>query len=335
MYSTAVQRITESTGEPVETGLGGSVDVIGASHPHPRNRGEHHQVPTPLFPEELRGVSEYRDLRQEIRGDDVESVLSIVLGAGLVSEYAERENHDPDGAVLLGDLTQKFGMGIHRVCVELDGSHGFCTGLLHPSYLRRQICTAPSRQYDGSPWGESGGDFQPDLAAAAQQQQRSDCGFCSSAHADQSGRSGTVHYSRVMAATPADATALTDDALGFLTERHLATLTTLRPDGTPHVVAVGFTYDAEALVVRVITNDVSQKAINARRGGYAAVTQVDGARWLTLEGPASVREDRESVVDAENRYAQRYRVPRENPTRVVIEVRVQRVLGSRSLLSRQ
>ncbi|MDV8023206.1 TIGR03618 family F420-dependent PPOX class oxidoreductase [Rhodococcus sp. IEGM 1330] len=137
-----------------------------------------------------------------------------------------------------------------------------------------------------------------------------------------------------MAAIPADATALADDAFEFLAERHLATLTTLRPDGTPHVVAVGFTYDAEARCARVITNDVSQKSINAGRGAYAAVTQIDGARWLTLEGPASVRNDRESVVDAENRYAQRYRVPRENPTRVVIEIQVQRVLGSRSLLDR-
>ena len=137
-----------------------------------------------------------------------------------------------------------------------------------------------------------------------------------------------------MAAIPADATALADDAFEFLAERHLATLTTLRPDGTPHVVAVGFTYDAESRCARVITNDVSQKAINAGRGAYAAVTQIDGARWLTLEGPASVRDDRASVVDAENRYAQRYRVPRENPTRVVIEIQVQRVLGSRSLLNR-
>ena len=36
------------------------------------------------------------------------------------------------------------------------------------------------------------------------------------------------------------------EALTFLAERHLATLTTLRPDGSPHVVAVGFTWDAEA-----------------------------------------------------------------------------------------
>jgi hypothetical protein len=38
-----------------------------------------------------------------------------------------------------------------------------------------------------------------------------------------------------------DPARLTDDVLGFLTERHLATLTTLRRDGSPHVVAVGFT----------------------------------------------------------------------------------------------
>ena len=41
-----------------------------------------------------------------------------------------------------------------------------------------------------------------------------------------------------------DLDALPADVLDFLTERHLATLTTLRRDGTPHVVPVGFTYDA-------------------------------------------------------------------------------------------
>ncbi|MGA9375886.1 MAG: PPOX class F420-dependent enzyme, partial [Mycobacterium sp.] len=36
----------------------------------------------------------------------------------------------------------------------------------------------------------------------------------------------------------------------------------------------------------------------------------------------------------ELRYAQRYRPPRENPRRVVIEVRIERVLGSSTLLDR-
>ncbi|EAP97939.1 hypothetical protein JNB_13283 [Janibacter sp. HTCC2649] len=121
---------------------------------------------------------------------------------------------------------------------------------------------------------------------------------------------------------------LSADALDFLTERHLATLTTLRADGSPHVVPVGFTWDNEAVVVRVITNDVSQKAINAGRSGTAAVCQVEGRRWLSLEGRSRVLDDADSVLDAETRYAARYRPPRINPTRVVIEIAVTRILGN-------
>jgi hypothetical protein len=58
------------------------------------------------------------------------------------------------------------------------------------------------------------------------------------------------------------------------------------------------------------------------------VCQVDGRRWATLEGTAVVREDAGAVADAEARYAQRYRVPRVNPARVVLEISVDRVLGS-------
>jgi F420H(2)-dependent biliverdin reductase len=83
--------------------------------------------------------------------------------------------------------------------------------------------------------------------------------------------------------TPAD---LTPAMLEFLRERHLATLTTLRKDGSPHVVAVGFSYDVEQQRARVITFSTSQKAKNALLGGRAAVSQVDGGRWLTLEGVA-------------------------------------------------
>ena len=38
-----------------------------------------------------------------------------------------------------------------------------------------------------------------------------------------------------------DGSDLPAEVTAFLTERHCATLTTLRPDGTPHVVPVGFT----------------------------------------------------------------------------------------------
>ncbi len=127
---------------------------------------------------------------------------------------------------------------------------------------------------------------------------------------------------------------LTDDALTFLTERHLATLTTTRADGSPHAVAVGFTYDPDAKLVRVITREGSQKVRNADRGERAAVTHVDGPRWLTLEGPVSVSREPGRIREAERRYGQRYRQPQPNPQRVVIEIPVDRVMGSAVLLGR-
>ena len=105
-------------------------------------------------------------------------------------------------------------------------------------------------------------------------------------------------------------TRLTNEALAFLTERHLAMLTTLRSDNSPHVVAVGFTFDPKTHVARVITSGGSQKAVNAGERGIAVLSQVDGARWLSLEGSATVNTDADAVRNAELRYAQRYRTPR-------------------------
>ena len=122
---------------------------------------------------------------------------------------------------------------------------------------------------------------------------------------------------------------LGDELLSFLSERHLATLTTLRPDGTPHVVPVGVTYDPEARLARIITSGTSAKAKHVREGQpRVAVCQVEGRRWVTLEGVAVVRDDHEAVAEAERRYAERYRQPRVNPARVVIEIAVDRILGN-------
>ena len=128
---------------------------------------------------------------------------------------------------------------------------------------------------------------------------------------------------------PHDPHDLAPGLLELLTERHLATLTTLRADGSPHVVPVGVTFDAVTATARVITSGTSAKARHVRAGQQrVAVCQVDGRRWITLEGTAAVRDDPASVADAVQRYARRYRQPRENPARVVIEISVDRVLGN-------
>jgi len=74
----------------------------------------------------------------------------------------------------------------------------------------------------------------------------------------------------------------------FWAERHLCTLTTLRADGSPHVVPVGVTFDAEQMLARVITNGASQKVRNLERATdpRVAMCQIDGRRWSTLEGTA-------------------------------------------------
>ncbi|MFE9722310.1 pyridoxamine 5'-phosphate oxidase family protein [Streptomyces sp. NPDC005794] len=120
--------------------------------------------------------------------------------------------------------------------------------------------------------------------------------------------------------------------LAFWRERHVCTLTTLRPDGTPHVVPVGVTYDPETRIARVITGRNTRKAAHVLaagpEGARVAVCQMQGRRWATLEGRAVVRSEPDEVQDAVRRYAERYeRTPRHNPERIVIEITVDRALG--------
>ncbi|MFB9313294.1 pyridoxamine 5'-phosphate oxidase family protein [Nocardioides plantarum] len=123
--------------------------------------------------------------------------------------------------------------------------------------------------------------------------------------------------------------------LEFWTERHLHTLTTLRPDGRPHVVPVGVTLDHERQCAWVITRGGSRKVRNllaaGDAGGQVATCAVDGGRWSTLEGTGVVVHDPESVARACERYAARYRTPSPNPERVAIRITVDRFVGSAGL----
>lgn len=108
--------------------------------------------------------------------------------------------------------------------------------------------------------------------------------------------------------------------LTFWQERHLCTLTTPRPDGSPHVVSVGVTYAPEARPARVVADKSSRKVANMPAAGplgaRVAVCQADGRRRATPEGRAFVRAEPDRVAEAEHRYAGRYgRTPSPNPSR--------------------
>ena len=123
-----------------------------------------------------------------------------------------------------------------------------------------------------------------------------------------------------------------DELLDFWRERRLCTVTTLRPDGSPHVVPMGVVVDAESGTAWAITSGRSWKVRNIRAAGPTgapiAVCQVDGRRWSTVEGRAVVLDDPASVREAERRYAERYKVPRENPDRVALRIEITRLLGN-------
>ena len=122
---------------------------------------------------------------------------------------------------------------------------------------------------------------------------------------------------------------MSEAGIEFVRERHIGTLSTMAPWGGIHAVAVGFTLHGGLL--RIITSRDSQKVRNVRRDGTATISQVDGARWLSFQGTATVHDDPDEVALAVGLYAERYRQPRVNPLRVTIILTPSRLMGSSGL----
>lgn len=122
---------------------------------------------------------------------------------------------------------------------------------------------------------------------------------------------------------------MSEAGIEFVRERHIGTLSTMAPWGGIHAVAVGFTLHDGLL--RIITSRDSQKVRNVRRDGTATISQVDGARWLSFQGAATVHDDPDEVALAVGLYAERYRQPRVNPLRVTIILTPSRLMGSSGL----
>lgn len=323
-----MQRVAEATGKPVQAGLCAPVDVVGAANPNAGDGREHHDLPGFLSAHDLREVSKDADLSHVVGVHHCYRMRRVGFGTRLIAENSESQHGNRNPAVLGDHGAEEVSVSVHGVGVEFDGGDVDSAGVFEHLLLLRQLSAASGSQNDVAARREPHRDLEADLTSSTEEQYRLDVIHVRT----RSHRSSVLDYRRGMtltpSTTPSSQQTLTEDGLKFVGEYHLATLTTLRPNGTPHVVAVGFTWDQEAGKARVITSGGSQKAINAARGGYAAVSSVDGGRWLTLEGPARVLTDADSVADAVRRYAERYRQPRVNPARVVIEIDVTRILGS-------
>lgn len=337
----------------MQSGLARTVDVVGTPNPDPGDRSEYHQLATSLGAQQIRQHREHVHLGDEIGLQYRHRRGRVPFRGGLVTQHAEGEDGDPDAPVFGCHLLQQRLMTAEIVGIEFHGVHRAGAGATQLCAFGREIGAASRREDHVSTGADPPHHFQAYFTTPAEQHDHTvvdiphnhgaQCATARRRPRDTDHprpvrrahphpyRGNTDCYRRVMTSTAAERVDLSASASEFVTERHLATLTTLRADGTPHVVAIGFTWDPEAGIARVITDGSSIKARNVRRSGYAALSQVDGPRWLTLEGPAEVWTEPERVAEAEHRYARRYRTPRENPTRVVIAVRATRVLSSSTL----
>jgi PPOX class probable F420-dependent enzyme len=116
----------------------------------------------------------------------------------------------------------------------------------------------------------------------------------------------------------------------LLATPHTGVLTTFRPDGSPHLAPVRFSWDGESRLVRVMTTDSRVKVHNIRAGPdkRVAICQAIQFRWITLEGFGTVSSDPERVSEGVRRYTRRYASPPPNvPEMVVIELAVDRIMG--------
>lgn len=123
---------------------------------------------------------------------------------------------------------------------------------------------------------------------------------------------------------------LSPGAQRLLAGPHTGVLTTVRPDGSPHLAPVRFSWDGEGGVVRVMTtrSRVKVRNILARPDVPVGICQAVEFRWITLEGRAAVTDDPERLAEGVRRYARRYASPPPAlPGLVVVEIAVDRVMG--------
>jgi F420H(2)-dependent biliverdin reductase len=116
--------------------------------------------------------------------------------------------------------------------------------------------------------------------------------------------------------------------LASLDEFHLGVLAVVRADGSPHATVVGFTYDPDARLVRIISRESARKVAHIADRAPVTLTTVVGPQWLTLAGTAEVVRDPNRVAEAVARYEARYRPAGEADNRMAIEITVDTAYGT-------
>ena len=121
---------------------------------------------------------------------------------------------------------------------------------------------------------------------------------------------------------------LTPAQEAFLKEGHLATVATVRPDGSPHLTPVWVDSDGERVVFNTAEGRAKPRYI--RRNAVVGVQVVDTNdpyRWISVTGPAEIVEDgaREHINELSHRYTGRDFSFSDGEKRLIVRIEPERV----------
>ena len=114
----------------------------------------------------------------------------------------------------------------------------------------------------------------------------------------------------------------------FLSTRAFGSLNSIDETNNLHTAVVGFHFDKNKKIIRIISQKKSIKVKNIIQNNNVSLSQIRDNKWLSFIGTATIKYDQESIKLATDAYTLRYEKPSENPDRIAIEISVKKILGN-------
>ncbi len=114
----------------------------------------------------------------------------------------------------------------------------------------------------------------------------------------------------------------------FLSTRAFGSLNSIDKTNNLHTAVVGFHFDKNKKIIRIISQKKSIKVKNIIQNNNVSLSQIRDNKWLSFIGTAIIKYDQESIKLATDAYTLRYEKPSENPDRIAIEISVKKILGN-------
>ena len=125
---------------------------------------------------------------------------------------------------------------------------------------------------------------------------------------------------------------LSGEAIAFLTRPLHGVLASYSSNGVLHQVPVNAVLDDETSPRRllVLAGGLSKKVRNIRNNPAASFCVFQGQSYVSISGTATVIEDTSEIARVEKLYERKYaKVPRINPSRVVVAIECSRSIEHR------